>query len=40
MDGWKKYCLDNKLNQEAFNKGIELFIESQPKFDIEGEKKN
>ena len=39
MDGWKKYCLDNKLNQEAFNKGIELFIESQPKFDIEGEKK-
>ena len=23
MDGWKKYCHENKLGQEAFNKGID-----------------
>jgi len=39
MDGWKTYCKDNKLSQEAFDKGIDLFIQSQPQVDIEGEKK-
>ena len=38
MDGWKKYCHENKLGQEAFNKGIDLFIQSQPQVDIEAEK--
>ena len=39
MDGWRKYCHDNKLGQEAFDKGIDLFIQSQPQIDIETEKK-
>tara|TARA_X000001382_G_scaffold125035_1_gene110156 strand:- start:933 stop:1655 length:723 start_codon:yes stop_codon:yes gene_type:complete len=38
MDGWKKYCHENKLGQEAFNKGIDLFIESQPAPNLEEEK--
>tara|TARA_Y100001937_G_C7134976_1_gene339485 strand:+ start:3647 stop:4369 length:723 start_codon:yes stop_codon:yes gene_type:complete len=37
MEGWKKYCHDNKLNQDAFNAGIDLFIKSQPQFDEKAE---
>lgn len=37
MDGWRKYCHDNKLNQDAFNAGIDLFIKSQPQFDEKAE---
>ena len=37
MEGWKKYCHNNKLDQDAFNAGINLFIESQPKFDEKAE---
>ena len=39
MDGWRKYCHENKLGQEAFDKGINLFIDSQPQIDIEAEKR-
>lgn len=38
MDGWKKYCHENKLGQEAFDKGIQLFISSQPTLDEQAEK--
>ena len=38
MDGWKKYCYDNKINQDGFNEGIKLFMDSQSSVDIEGEK--
>ena len=38
MDGWKQYCLDNNLNQEAFDKGIKLFIDTQPVLDEQAEK--
>ena len=38
MEGWKKYCHSNGLNQDAFNAGIDLFINSQPQYDLEAEK--